>query len=136
MGSNAIRFLIAETVGDEHRIVESHRLPVRLGRAVFQTGQIPEAAMADTVDAFRRFRTSCDRRGAALRRAIATSAMRDARNRDLLVDRVREPRLAQAAATSRTPCRNSRCEARRRWRHTTIYAENGKASGTRRDRID
>ncbi|MCK5944428.1 MAG: hypothetical protein KAI24_20740, partial [Planctomycetes bacterium] len=90
MGSNAIRFLIAEASGTEHRIVESHRLPLRLGRAVFQSGQLPEAAIADTVDAFRRFRASCDRHGVQSRRAIATSAMRSARNRDLLVDRVRE----------------------------------------------
>ena len=90
MGSNAIRFLIAETSGKAHRIVEAHRLPVRLGQAVFQNGQIPESAIADTVDAFRRFRTSCDRHGVGTHRAIATSAMRDARNRDLIVDRIRE----------------------------------------------
>lgn len=90
MGSNAIRFMIAEASGDEHSILEAHRLPVRLGRAVFETGQLPESAMADTVDAFRRFRTSCERHGARIHRAIATSAMRSARNRDLLVDRVRE----------------------------------------------
>lgn len=90
MGSNAIRFMIAEASGDEHRVVEAHRLPVRLGRAVFETGQIPDAAVADTVDAFRRFRTSCDRHGVQTQRAIATSAMRDARNRELIVDRVRD----------------------------------------------
>ena len=89
MGSNAIRFLIAETSRGEHRVVESHRLPVRLGRAVFQTGRIPADAIADTVDAFRRFRASCDRLGVEHCRAIATSAMREAHNRDLLVDRVR-----------------------------------------------
>jgi len=90
MGSNAIRFMIAEASGTEHRIVESHRLAVRLGLPVFQSGKIPDATIADIVDAFRRFRTSCDHQGAQLRRAIATSAMRDARNRDLLVDRVRQ----------------------------------------------
>ncbi|MEE2835309.1 MAG: Ppx/GppA phosphatase family protein [Myxococcota bacterium] len=90
MGSNAIRFMIAEASGREHRIVESHRLAVRLGTPVFQSGMIPDATIADIVDAFRRFRTSCDHQGAKLRRAIATSAMRSARNRDLLVDRVRQ----------------------------------------------
>lgn len=90
MGSNAIRFLIAETSGSEHRIVESHRLAVRLGREAFETGQIPEAAITDTVDAFRRFRASCDRLNVQRTRAIATSAMRSARNSELLVDRVRE----------------------------------------------
>lgn len=89
MGSNAIRFMVAETTGAATAVLESHRLPVRLGRDVFHTGQIPEATMADTVDAFRRFRATCDRLHVRHVRAIATSAMRDARNRDLLMDRVR-----------------------------------------------
>ncbi len=90
MGSNAIRFLVAETTGGAIGVIESHRLPVCLGRDVFQTGQIPDAALAETVDAFRRFRATCDRLGVRHMRAMATSAMRDARNRDLLIDRVRD----------------------------------------------
>lgn len=90
MGSNAIRFLVAETTGSALAVLENHRLPVRLGREVFHTGQISDATMVDTVDAFRRFRASCDRHGVQRIRAIATSAMRDARNRDLLVDRIRD----------------------------------------------
>ena len=90
MGSNAIRFQVAEVAGNNIAPLESHRLPLRLGRDVFHTGQIPEATMADVVDAFRRFRATCDRLGVAHVRAIATSAMRAARNRDLLVDRVRD----------------------------------------------
>lgn len=90
MGSNAIRFLVAEAAGPTVTVLENHRLPVRLGREVFHTGQIPDTTLADTVDAFRRFRATCDRLGAQRIRAIATSAMRDARNRDLLIDRVRD----------------------------------------------
>ena len=90
MGSNAIRFLVAEAAGGAVGVLESHRLPVRLGRDVFHTGQIPDAALDEVVDAFRRFRATCDRHGVARIRAIATSAMRDARNRDLLVDRARD----------------------------------------------
>ncbi len=90
MGSNAIRFLVAEATGPAVSVLENHRLPVRLGRDVFHTGQIPDATLADTVDAFRRFRATCERLGVQRIRAIATSAMRDARNRDLLIDRVRD----------------------------------------------
>lgn len=90
MGSNAIRFLVAEVSAGVIGILESHRLAVRLGRDVFHTGQIPEATLADAVDAFRRFRATCDRLGTKHIRAIATAAMRDARNRDLLIDRVRD----------------------------------------------
>lgn len=90
MGSNAVRFLIAEVTAGAIGILENHRLPVRLGRDVFHTGQIPDQALGEVVDAFRRFRASCDRHEVARVRAIATSAMRDARNRDLLLDRVRD----------------------------------------------
>lgn len=90
MGSNAIRFLVAEATAGAIAVLESHRLAVRLGHDVFHTGQIPETTLAEVVDACRRFRASCDRHGAQRVRAIATSAMRDARNRDLLVDRVRD----------------------------------------------
>jgi exopolyphosphatase/guanosine-5'-triphosphate,3'-diphosphate pyrophosphatase len=90
MGSNAIRFLVAEAAGGQLAILENHRLPVRLGRDVFHTGQIPEATISAAVDAFRRFRATCERLAVQRIRAIATSAMREARNRDVLVDRVRE----------------------------------------------
>ena len=90
MGSNAIRCLVAEATAGAIAVLENHRLPVRLGRDVFHTGQIPDQALGEVVDAFRRFRATCDRLGVAHVRAIATSAMRDARNRDLLVDRVRD----------------------------------------------
>lgn len=89
MGSNAIRMLIAELSASGTSIVENHRLPVRLGRDVFATGQVPDALISSVVDAFRRFRTTCDRLEVKQVRAIATSAVREARNRDVLVDRVR-----------------------------------------------
>jgi exopolyphosphatase / guanosine-5'-triphosphate,3'-diphosphate pyrophosphatase len=102
MGSNAIRFLVAEATGGAIVVLESHRLPVSLGRSVFHTGQIPETTLADTVDAFRRFRATCDRLGVTRIRAIATSAMRDARNRDLLVDRVRDAAAIEIEVISGT----------------------------------
>ncbi len=89
MGSNAIRFLITETNGREHRTLESHRLAVRLGENVFQSGLIAESAMAATVDAFRKFRKSCEQNGVRRTRAIATAAMRAAKNGPELIDRVR-----------------------------------------------
>ena len=88
MGSNAVRFMIAEVSGEEQRIIESHRLQVRLGKEVFATGLIPESAIEDTVDAFRRFRASCDQHDVQRCRVVATSAMREASNRDELVRRV------------------------------------------------
>ncbi len=89
MGSNAIRMLVAEVGPSGTTIVENHRLPVRLGREVFASGQVPETLISNVVDAFRRFRATCDRFEVKQVRAIATSAVREARNRDVLIDRVR-----------------------------------------------
>ncbi len=90
MGSNAVRMLVAEVTPGGIANLENHRLPLRLGHEVFQTGQVPDQAISNVVDAFRRFRATCDRLGVQHIRAIATAALREARNRDLLVDRVRE----------------------------------------------
>jgi exopolyphosphatase/guanosine-5'-triphosphate,3'-diphosphate pyrophosphatase len=90
MGSNAIRLMIGETGGGTVTLLENHRLSLRLGRDVFHTGQVPEATISEVVDAMRRFRASCDHLGVSQVRAVATAAMREARNRELLVDRVRE----------------------------------------------
>ena len=47
MGSNAIRFLIAEVTDSERpTVIESHRTPVRLGREVFESGRIPDATIS------------------------------------------------------------------------------------------
>lgn len=89
IGSNAIRFMIAETTGREHRVLESHRLAIRLGQYAFQSGVIPDAAMAAVTDAFRKFRQSCEHNGVESTRAIATAAMRAATNADELIERVR-----------------------------------------------
>ena len=90
IGSNAIRFLIAETNGREHRTLESHRFPARLGQHVFQSGRIPESTIAATVDTFRKFRQSCEQLGVRRTRAIATAAMRAAKNGDELIARVHD----------------------------------------------
>jgi len=90
LGSNALRLIVAEASGSAIAVLESHRLPVRLGRDVFETGQVPEVIVSAVVGAFRRFGAICDRLAVGHVRAIATAAMRDARNRDLVIDRVRD----------------------------------------------
>lgn len=92
MGSNAIRMMVVEVAPGRTvpAVLDSQRLPVRLGRDVFHGGKIPEPTVRAVVDAFRRFRAGCDRAGVKHIRAVATSAMRDARNRDVVIDQVRE----------------------------------------------
>lgn len=91
MGSNAIRMMVVEASNTaQPTTLENHRLPLRLGRDVFLTGLIPEPTIGEVVDAFRRFRATCERYAVRHVRAIGTAAVREARNRDLLIDRIRD----------------------------------------------
>ena len=89
-GSNAFRLIIAVVRStDDWEVVESFRAPVRLGHSAFTTGKFDRKTLRDATAAFRQFRRMMDRHGVAAYRAVATSAAREARNRHVLVDRVR-----------------------------------------------
>jgi exopolyphosphatase / guanosine-5'-triphosphate,3'-diphosphate pyrophosphatase len=91
-GTNSIRLLIADvdpgtgTLADVDRRMEV----VRLGQGVDRTGEIAPEAMARTLEATTRYAGLCRSAGVSAVRFVATSASRDARNRDQFVDGVRE----------------------------------------------
>ena len=74
---------------DDWEIVESVRAPVRLGHSVFTSGKLDRKTLRDATDAFREFRHIMDARGVSAYRAVTTSAAREARNRHVLIERVR-----------------------------------------------
>jgi exopolyphosphatase/guanosine-5'-triphosphate,3'-diphosphate pyrophosphatase len=89
-GTNAIRFVAAEFTGPAHWVVlESLRIPVRLGHNAFLTGRLDEKTMAAAVETMSLFRRSIDNQGLTRYRAVATSAVRESRNGGELVDRIR-----------------------------------------------
>ena len=88
-GSNGIRFLAVEFASrDEYATLHSERVPIRLGHQVFLTGRLAPEAMDATVQAFERFRRHLSRFGIEHYRAVATSAVREARNGPHLVERI------------------------------------------------
>jgi len=89
VGSNALRLVIG-TANDDRKlsVVDNLREPVRLGQDVFTNGTIAEQTIDSAVDAFKKFRQAIDARGVRWTKAVATSATREALNRDLFVDRV------------------------------------------------
>jgi len=88
-GSNAIRFVVADFDGPaSYTIVHKVREPIRLGHNVFIRGGLDEEAMDLAVAAFRLFRRHIDALGVERFRAVATSATREAENRDLFLDRI------------------------------------------------
>lgn len=89
VGSNAMRMVIGEVEesGQVHAI-ENIRLPVRLGQDVFSKGYLEEKTIQQTEEVFLRFKQMAEDYKVHQLRAVATSAAREADNRDLLVDRV------------------------------------------------
>ncbi|MBP9085963.1 MAG: Ppx/GppA family phosphatase [Kofleriaceae bacterium] len=87
-GSNAIRVVIARQDGETLDRVEAERVAVRLGRGAFTRGELDPATIDEAVGAFRHFRERFDHFGVSTYRAVATSAVRDASNRDVLLHRL------------------------------------------------
>ncbi len=89
-GTNSIRLLIADIDGSNFREVVRDMEIVRLGQGVDETGQFHPDAIARTLAAVDKFATEIAKRGVEKIRFCATSATRDATNRHLFVDGVRE----------------------------------------------
>ncbi len=89
VGSNAIRLAIAEVDGNQLiTVVNLVRESVRLGQDVFTSSMISEETIDKAVQSFKNFREAIDQAGVRWTRAVATSAMREALNRDIFVDRI------------------------------------------------
>jgi exopolyphosphatase/guanosine-5'-triphosphate,3'-diphosphate pyrophosphatase len=80
IGSNSCRLKIARVVQHSLRVVHEDREVTRLGTSVFETGLVTPDAMAATLRALKRFYRAVQQHGADQTRAVATAAMRDARN--------------------------------------------------------
>jgi len=89
-GTNSIRLLIADIDGNNFREVVRDMEIVRLGQGVDETGQFHPDAITRTLAAVDKFATEIAKRGVEKIRFCATSATRDATNRHLFVDGVRE----------------------------------------------
>ena len=89
-GTNSIRLLIAEVSGANFREVTRDMEIVRLGQGVDKTGQFHPDAIARTLAAVDKYASEISRRGVERIRFCATSATRDATNRDLFIGGVKE----------------------------------------------
>jgi exopolyphosphatase/guanosine-5'-triphosphate,3'-diphosphate pyrophosphatase len=89
-GTNSIRLLIADIEGNSFREINRLMEIVRLGQGVDETGQFHPDAIARTLNAVDLFATEIRRRGVGKIRFCATSASRDASNRDLFLNGVHE----------------------------------------------
>ncbi|SMF26681.1 exopolyphosphatase/guanosine-5'-triphosphate,3'-diphosphate pyrophosphatase [Cellulosimicrobium cellulans J34] len=86
-GTNSIRLLVADVDPAAGTLVDLDRRMevVRLGQGVDRTGRLAPEALARTLDAARRYAGVITELGATRTRFVATSATRDAENRDEFV---------------------------------------------------
>jgi exopolyphosphatase/guanosine-5'-triphosphate,3'-diphosphate pyrophosphatase len=89
-GTNSIRLLIADISGGNFRELYRTMEIVRLGQGVDKNKRFDPAAIERTLKATALFSEEIARRGVTAIRFCATSATRDAENRALFIDGVRE----------------------------------------------
>jgi len=89
IGASGIRMLIAELLPNgEIRTLEELQRPLSLGRETFHTGTLSATSIQKAVVILRQYRAVMDTYHVTHSRAVATSAVRGALNRDTFVDRV------------------------------------------------
>jgi exopolyphosphatase/guanosine-5'-triphosphate,3'-diphosphate pyrophosphatase len=89
MGASAIRLAVAEVLpGTRPRTIEEASKGVLIGRDTFSFGAIRSQTLDAAIAAVEGFRQLMDGYGVAQVRAIATSAVREARNGDMFLDRI------------------------------------------------
>ena len=91
VGSNSVRLQIAQAAADGSiQVLSEDRAAVRMGEQVFRTGRLAPEVIARAAAALARFAEIARQAGAVKVRAVATSAVREASNRQLLLRHVRQ----------------------------------------------
>ena len=83
LGSNSIKFLVAETRGPKgpYRVLCERSIPTRLAEHLIDAAVLRPEAIERTLAALRELRAEAAGLGVEIFRAVATSAVRDSRNR-------------------------------------------------------
>jgi len=81
-GTNSLRLLVTDLVDGQQSDVHREMRVVRLGEGVDRTGSLAPQAIARTRDALVDYAATCGELGVERTRMVATSATRDAANRD------------------------------------------------------
>ena len=98
-GTNSIRLLVGEPSGDGTFAIIDRRMRItRLGQGVDATGQLAPEAIERTMNVLREYRAAMDDLGVERVRIAATSAARDAANRDEFFDAAEAARRRAARA--------------------------------------
>jgi exopolyphosphatase/guanosine-5'-triphosphate,3'-diphosphate pyrophosphatase len=89
IGTNSVHLVVARVDEDRIEVVEREREMVRLGSSATDMKRLTPAAVTRGIEALVRFKQVAAIHGATMR-AVATSAVREAENRAVFIDRARE----------------------------------------------
>jgi exopolyphosphatase/guanosine-5'-triphosphate,3'-diphosphate pyrophosphatase len=90
IGSNSIKFIVAETRKGLFRVLREHSISTRLAEHLIDTCELRPEAIARTLAALRQLRAEATALHVEHFRAVATSAVRDSRNRREFLKAARE----------------------------------------------
>ncbi len=90
LGSNSIKCVMAETRARGVRVLHEESVSTRLAEHLIDTCELRPEAIARTLDALRKLRAQAGELGIEHFRAVATSAVRDSRNRREFLRAARE----------------------------------------------
>ena len=89
IGSHSLRLLVAEVSGrGQAKELDRLVMPVMIGRDTFSIGRISNQTLRETADALKGFAATMKQYRVSRYHAIATSAVREALNRDIFLDSV------------------------------------------------
>lgn len=101
IGSNSVRLVVAEVLpSGGYRVVDEERENTRLAASLVSTGHLDVAAVDATIAALKRFLSIATGYGVTRVRAIATSAVRDAKNGRSFCHRVKAELLLEVEVIS------------------------------------
>jgi exopolyphosphatase / guanosine-5'-triphosphate,3'-diphosphate pyrophosphatase len=85
VGSNSVKFMLAEQRGGTLRIIQEKAYTTRLGASLALTGKLSLKSASETLEVLRRCRQEADDFGAEKLIAVGTSALRSAANKEIVL---------------------------------------------------
>jgi exopolyphosphatase / guanosine-5'-triphosphate,3'-diphosphate pyrophosphatase len=90
IGSNTTRLLVAEPEEGQLRKVMEQRAYTRIGKGASKNGKITAEKIAEVADVVRTQKRLAEEMGAETVKTVATAAIREAKNRDKVVEEIEE----------------------------------------------
>lgn len=89
LGTNSIRLMLSEVVGKRFKKKYKEVITTRIGKDMGHSSLITDKAMEKNIEAIKYFKNKADDFGAEKILIFATSAIRDAVNKEVFIDRVK-----------------------------------------------